>query len=114
VTSFAGGAGQAAYVSRVRDLAPQRCLVVPVDVGKRTAMALVADHYGQILGDPFEFELTVSGVDRLGAVIDGVATAVDGSEIPVRANCVCVHSDTPNAVDVAKAVHEALRPHMSA
>ncbi len=61
---------------------------------------------------PFDPAASAQGAVR--AVTDGVATAVDGSEIPVRADCVCVHSDTPNAVDVAKAVHEALRPHMSA
>jgi transposase len=32
---------------RGRDLG--RCLVVPVDVGKSMAMALVADHYGEIV-----------------------------------------------------------------
>ena len=55
MAGFAGGTAQAGYVARVRDLAPQRCLVVPVDVGKRTAMALLADHCGQIIGDPIEF-----------------------------------------------------------
>jgi transposase len=67
----------------VRDLAPQRCLVVPVDVGKRTAIALVADHYGQIVGDPFEFGLTVSGVDALVTAIDGVAKRVAAGSVRV-------------------------------
>jgi transposase len=75
VSRFAGGVAQAAYVARVRvrDLAPQRCLVVPVDVGKRSAMALPADHYGEVVAEPFTFELTVSG-GRLFA--DTVAAAV--------------------------------------
>jgi UPF0271 protein len=30
----------------------------------------------------------------------------------VRADSVCVHSDTPNAVEIAKAVREALAPFM--
>ncbi|HEY2764647.1 MAG TPA: IS110 family transposase [Pseudonocardiaceae bacterium] len=74
-------------MARVRDLAPQRCLVVPVDVGKHSAMALVADHYGQIVGDPFEFRLTVSGVDRLVTVIDGVTrrTAADSVRVGIEA-----------------------------
>jgi transposase len=83
VASFAGGAAQAGYVARVRDLAPQRCLVVPVDVGKRTATALVADHYGQIVGEPFEFGLTVSGVDALTTAIDGVAKRVAAGSVRV-------------------------------
>lgn len=73
MTSFAGGAAQAAYMARVRDVAPQQCLVVPIDVGKHSAMALVADHYGQVVGEPFEFRLTVAGVDTLVAAIDTVA-----------------------------------------
>jgi len=32
--------------------------------------------------------------------------------VPVRAEAVCVHSDTPNAVEIAHAVREALRPYM--
>jgi transposase len=83
VASFAGGAAQAGYVARVRDLAPQRCLVVPVDVGKRTAMALVADHYGQIVGEPFEFGLTVSGVQILITAIDEVSKRVAAGSVRV-------------------------------
>ncbi|MGH4024178.1 MAG: IS110 family transposase [Pseudonocardiaceae bacterium] len=87
MTGFAGGAAQAGYMARVRDLAPQRCLVVPVDVGKHSAMALVADHYGQIEGEPFEFGLTVSGVDRLVTVIGGVTrrTAAESVRVGIEA-----------------------------
>jgi UPF0271 protein len=59
------------------------------------------------------FDPASSAQKAVRAVTDGVATAVDGTEIPVRADCVCVHSDTPNAVDLAKAVHESLRPHLN-
>jgi 5-oxoprolinase (ATP-hydrolysing) subunit A len=40
---------------------------------------------------------------------DGVAISQSGKEIPMRADCVCVHSDTPGAVDVARAVRQAIR-----
>jgi transposase len=83
VASFAGGVAQAGYVERIRDLAPQRCLVVPVDVGKRTAMALVADHYGQIVVEPFEFALTVSGASELVATITDVRRRVGGESVRV-------------------------------
>lgn len=62
---FAGGAAQAAYMTRIRGLAPDRCLVVPVDVGKRAAVALVADHQGLVVHDPFEFALSRAGTDQL-------------------------------------------------
>lgn len=44
MTKFVGGRLQAELVTRVRALEPARCLVVPVDIGKSSAMALVADH----------------------------------------------------------------------
>jgi 5-oxoprolinase (ATP-hydrolysing) subunit A len=43
------------------------------------------------------------------AFAEGVATARSGKEIPMRADCVCIHSDTPGAPDLARAVREALR-----
>jgi UPF0271 protein len=50
--------------------------------------------------------------ERVRRVVeDGVATARSGREIPMRADLVCVHSDTPGAVDVARAVHDVLSVH---
>lgn len=43
------------------------------------------------------------------AVRGGVTTSVNGAEVRVVADSVCVHSDTPGAVAVARAVHETLR-----
>jgi UPF0271 protein len=42
------------------------------------------------------------------AVRQGEATSVNGKTLKVRADTICVHSDTPNALDVARAVHDAL------
>ncbi|HYN50190.1 MAG TPA: 5-oxoprolinase subunit PxpA [Thermoleophilaceae bacterium] len=39
---------------------------------------------------------------------EGVAVARSGREIPMRADCVCVHSDTPGAPELARAVRTAL------
>jgi UPF0271 protein len=41
-------------------------------------------------------------------VVDGVVTAVDGSEVAVTAESVCIHGDTPGAVAIARAVRAAL------
>ena len=35
----------------------------------------------------------------LRAVKEGVAVSVNGKDVQVRADCICVHSDTPNAID---------------
>jgi len=34
--------------------------------------------------------------------------AVDGTELNIKVNTICIHSDTPNAVAISKAVHTAL------
>lgn len=46
----------------------------------------------------------------LRAVREGTTTSVNGKDIPMRADCICVHSDTPGAVDLAREVHRALQP----
>ncbi|MBB3664495.1 UPF0271 protein [Prauserella sediminis] len=45
------------------------------------------------------------------ALADGIATAVTGEEFAIRVDSICVHSDTPNAVDIAKAVRGVLSAH---
>jgi UPF0271 protein len=47
----------------------------------------------------------------LRAVTEGRGTATDGSEFALRCDSVCIHSDTPNAVDIARAVRAALDPY---
>ena len=44
----------------------------------------------------------------LRAVRDGVAVSRSGREIPVRADTVCIHSDTPGAAELARALDDAL------
>lgn len=43
------------------------------------------------------------------AVTDGLAESVGGSDVQVRADSICVHSDTPNAAEVARAVRAAVQ-----
>ncbi|WP_182084002.1 LamB/YcsF family protein [Aureimonas sp. ME7] len=44
------------------------------------------------------------------ALSKGEGTATDGSFFPVRCETICIHSDTPNALDIARAVREAIAP----
>ena len=41
--------------------------------------------------------------------LDGRVTAVDGSEVPMRAESICCHGDTPGAVEMAAGVRRALQ-----
>ncbi|MBT4067908.1 MAG: 5-oxoprolinase subunit PxpA [Candidatus Marinimicrobia bacterium] len=42
-------------------------------------------------------------------MMEGKAIAVDGNEVPIDAQTLCVHSDTPNAVAIARAVREEIK-----
>jgi transposase len=66
---FVNGELQARFMTRIRGLDPQRCLAVPVDVGKAVAVALVADHYGEMIVAPIEFALTEDGFAVLLAAV---------------------------------------------
>jgi UPF0271 protein len=49
----------------------------------------------------------------LRAVKEGKVKSIEGPDIPMRADCICVHSDTPGAVELARAVHDALKPMLN-
>ena len=42
--------------------------------------------------------------EQMKEMLNGNIIAVDGSSIPINISSVCIHSDTPNAVDIAQAV----------
>ena len=58
---------------------------------------------GAVIHDPAE---VAARVVRLA--LDGVVTAVDGTDVEVRAESVCFHGDTPGAVAMARAVRAGL------
>jgi len=58
---------------------------------------------GAVLHDPAEVAERVVRLAR-----EGLVTAVDGTDVEVRAESVCIHGDTPGAVAMARAVREAL------
>lgn len=47
----------------------------------------------------------------VGMVTEGRVAAVDGSRVPVTAESVCVHGDSPGAVQIAAAVRDRLHAH---
>ena len=60
-------------------------------------------HPGAVLHDPQE---VAARVRRM--VVDGVVEAVDGSLLPITAESVCVHGDTPAAVEMASQIWTVL------
>ncbi|OZE28972.1 hypothetical protein CH256_15835 [Rhodococcus sp. 05-2254-6] len=59
---------------------------------------------GAVLSDPDAVAQRV-----LTMITDGTVQAVDGSRIDVRAESICLHGDSPDAVAMATAVSELLR-----
>ncbi|WP_074133201.1 LamB/YcsF family protein [Mycolicibacterium houstonense] len=58
---------------------------------------------GAVLHDPVTIASRV-----VTMVTTGLVTAVDGSEVPITVESICVHGDSPGAVDIATAVRERL------
>jgi 5-oxoprolinase (ATP-hydrolysing) subunit A len=50
----------------------------------------------------------------LRAIKEGKVRSVGGKDVAVRADAICVHSDTPNAVAICTAVRDAVRPYLKA
>ena len=53
--------------------------------------------------DPAEVERAMTRV-----LTEGKGTSINGRELPMKADCVCVHSDTPGADELARAVKRAV------
>ena len=50
----------------------------------------------------------------LRAIEEGKTKSISGKDVAVGHDAICVHSDTPNAVEVARAVGDAVRPYLEA
>jgi 5-oxoprolinase (ATP-hydrolysing) subunit A len=61
---------------------------------------------GALIGDP---EAAARRV--LGVLTDGTVTAIDGTVVPLPVESLCVHSDSPGAAALARAVRNALEDH---
>ena len=61
------------------------------------------DHAGAVIEDPAE-----AARQAVDLVLRGTVRIRDGTEIPLSADSICIHGDTPGAVAVARAVRRAL------
>lgn len=58
---------------------------------------------GAVIQDPEE-----AIAASLRMVIEEKAIAINGQEIPIRADTICLHSDTPGAVELARKIRERI------
>jgi 5-oxoprolinase (ATP-hydrolysing) subunit A len=92
------------------------------EVYTRRGHRLVAEYYADLdYGDDGMVIITrehprvdpAQAAERcLRAVKEGTTLSVAGKEVAVRADAICVHSDTPNAAEVAGAVRDAVKPYL--
>ncbi|MGE5560301.1 MAG: LamB/YcsF family protein [Chloroflexota bacterium] len=114
-----------AIASAIKAFDPELILVAPATsamaaagqaLGLRVAAEVFADRAytaegrlvdrklpGAMITDPREAAARV-----LEMVEHGVVTAIDGTKLPVKADSVCVHGDSPSAVSFAVTVRQAL------
>ncbi len=70
-----------------------------------------SDEGGLIITREHDERDPVEAARRVVRVVsEGKATSINGKDITMKAECICVHSDTPGAVALARAVHGALAP----
>ena len=62
---FIGGVLQKSFKERVRRSELDRLLAAPIDIGKRSAAALICDFWGELVAGPFEFALDERGFRAL-------------------------------------------------
>jgi len=73
------------------------------------------DHGRQIITKEHEpVSPDAAAAKVLRAIVEGKTKSLSGRDVAVVAQTVCVHSDTPGAVEVARAVYQAIKPHLAA
>jgi UPF0271 protein len=97
VLGLAGTRHEAVYAQRGVRLIPE--FYADLDYDERGGLIITREHHAR---EP------AAAARRVHlALADGRVASLNGAEVAVRAACVCVHSDTPGAVELARAVHAA-------
>jgi len=77
-----------------------------LDYGDDGSLLITREHEAK---DP-----AVAVARTLRAIKEGKVESVGGVDVTVGADAICVHSDTPNAVAIAVAVRDAVKPYLDA
>jgi len=99
VLGIAGTQHEAVY--RARNLAFLAEYYCDLDYADDGALIITREHAPR---DPDEAARRTARV-----LAEGKAVSIGGRDLPMRADCVCVHSDTPGAVALARAVRQAVQ-----
>jgi UPF0271 protein len=100
---MAGTKHEEVYTKRGFKFVPE--FYVDLDYDKNGGLIITREHAAW---DP-----DLAAKRTLRAITEKRVKTVDGNDIPMRADCICVHSDTPGAVAVAKAVRDTIKPYLN-
>ena len=74
-SSHLGGSKGALLAERLKAVELEKALIVPIEIGKSFHKACVADYFGSILREPFEFHSSQEGIRFLDRTISKVSGA---------------------------------------
>jgi 5-oxoprolinase (ATP-hydrolysing) subunit A len=99
---MAGTKHEEVYTKRGFKFVPE--FYVDLDYDKDGKLIITREH---VAWDP-----DLAAKRALRAITEKKVQTTEGNDIPMRAECICVHSDTPGAVEVARAVRDAIKPYL--
>ena len=102
IFGLAGTLHEKIYIERGLDFCPE--FFTDLDYDRDGNLLITREH------ESVDIETVASKCLRV--LQEGKSTSRDGIDFPVTATTFCVHSDTPNSVDVARAVYQALLPYL--
>ncbi len=118
--TIAAGIADAAEAIGLPVIATGNCVLA--DVLKGRGIRFVCEFYADLDYDDSGTQITTrvhapvspehAAAKVLRAINERLTASVSGTDVAVFAESICVHSDTPDAVAVAKAVHAAAQPHL--
>lgn len=71
------------FTDEIRNLNLEKVLVIPIECGKNSHKALVANYFGDILYDRFEFANSNTGVKMFDSIIHDISSSINPQKIVV-------------------------------
>lgn len=71
------------FSDEIRNLNLEKVLVIPIECGKNSHKALVANYFGDILHDTFEFANSNTGVNMFDSIIHDISSSINAQKIIV-------------------------------
>jgi transposase len=71
------------FTDEIRNLNLENVLVIPIECGKNSHKALVANYFGDILYDTFEFANSITGVKMCDSIIQDVCSSINAQKVVV-------------------------------